>query len=310
MKNNSEKLPEEAPKVETNQMNMSTKTKNSEKLEKNAGEIENTFSINHFMLQPSKLLQAFDPQQFSGLKQAMQENEEKDLQIEKELNENQHLLNSAGKKRGISDISTIYATDQSEEPSAKKKKLNPVSENTEGFQWGSSSIPKRENFIKINLKKGKGKGKGYRPTKFSRKMSNKNHSRTGNANNEPQADSEMDFEEEPLEFDEPIDQDNQEEMQEEVEECSVPQVQVERSDKELKKILNEQFGHPAFRPGQLEAIKKVLSNQSCLVCIPTGTGKSLIYQFPALLAPKVFSYLKTLPLTYSLAKYTRRVLLF
>jgi len=49
-------------------------------------------------------------------------------------------------------------------------------------------------------------------------------------------------------------------------------------------LLGERFGHTAFREGQEEAVRSVLAGRSLLVVMPTGSGKSLIYQLPALLA--------------------------
>ena len=47
--------------------------------------------------------------------------------------------------------------------------------------------------------------------------------------------------------------------------------------------LRERFGHPEFQPGQWPAIEAVLLGRDALVVMPTGSGKSLIYQLPALL---------------------------
>jgi ATP-dependent DNA helicase RecQ len=47
--------------------------------------------------------------------------------------------------------------------------------------------------------------------------------------------------------------------------------------------LNERFGHQAFRPGQDRIIEAVLQGQNALVVMPTGSGKSLCYQLPALI---------------------------
>eukprot|EP00090_Calanus_glacialis_P000787 TRINITY_DN10552_c0_g1_i1.p1 TRINITY_DN10552_c0_g1~~TRINITY_DN10552_c0_g1_i1.p1 ORF type:complete len:1436 (-),score=591.02 TRINITY_DN10552_c0_g1_i1:100-4407(-) len=43
------------------------------------------------------------------------------------------------------------------------------------------------------------------------------------------------------------------------------------------------FGYEQFREGQEEAIMRILAGQSSLILLATGTGKSLIYQLPALL---------------------------
>ena len=48
-------------------------------------------------------------------------------------------------------------------------------------------------------------------------------------------------------------------------------------------ILQERFGLEAFRPGQREVIDALLAGRSSLAVFPTGGGKSLCYQLPALL---------------------------
>jgi len=50
---------------------------------------------------------------------------------------------------------------------------------------------------------------------------------------------------------------------------------------DLLTSLHSQFGFSEFRPGQKEAIESVLSGNDTLAILPTGAGKSLIYQLPA-----------------------------
>src|SRR5213594_1141745 len=49
-------------------------------------------------------------------------------------------------------------------------------------------------------------------------------------------------------------------------------------------ILVERFGHRGFRPAQLRVIGPLLAGRNVLAVLPTGAGKSLCYQVPALLA--------------------------
>ena len=49
------------------------------------------------------------------------------------------------------------------------------------------------------------------------------------------------------------------------------------------KLLKDIFGHSEFRPGQEQAIDALLSGKDILAVMPTGAGKSICYQLPALM---------------------------
>ena len=51
-------------------------------------------------------------------------------------------------------------------------------------------------------------------------------------------------------------------------------------------VLVEHFGHPRFRVHQLKVLGPLLAGRSVLAVLPTGAGKSLCYQVPALLAAR------------------------
>jgi ATP-dependent DNA helicase RecQ len=54
---------------------------------------------------------------------------------------------------------------------------------------------------------------------------------------------------------------------------------------QARRVLVDRFGHAEFQEGQWEPIRAVLEGHDALVVMPTGSGKSLIYQLPALLLP-------------------------
>lgn len=53
---------------------------------------------------------------------------------------------------------------------------------------------------------------------------------------------------------------------------------------DLKNTLYKYFGYENFRTGQLEIIQSILSDKNVLAILPTGGGKSICYQIPALIS--------------------------
>ena len=53
----------------------------------------------------------------------------------------------------------------------------------------------------------------------------------------------------------------------------------------IKEKLQNYFGYTAFRGKQEEIIEDILNERHVLTIMPTGSGKSVLYQLPALLLP-------------------------
>ena len=50
----------------------------------------------------------------------------------------------------------------------------------------------------------------------------------------------------------------------------------------INQVLRDKFGYTSFREGQESIINAILSHQNVLGIMPTGGGKSVCYQLPAL----------------------------
>ncbi len=67
----------------------------------------------------------------------------------------------------------------------------------------------------------------------------------------------------------------------------VPDLEEVVPNPELETQLHRYFGFKKFRPGQQQVVEAVLDGKSVLAVMPTGGGKSLCYQLPAMLAQGV-----------------------
>jgi ATP-dependent DNA helicase RecQ len=54
---------------------------------------------------------------------------------------------------------------------------------------------------------------------------------------------------------------------------------------DLAASLRDLFGFPSFRPGQEDLVRRALAGRDSLAVMPTGSGKSVCYQLPAMLRP-------------------------
>jgi ATP-dependent DNA helicase RecQ len=66
---------------------------------------------------------------------------------------------------------------------------------------------------------------------------------------------------------------------------SIPHVNATRE--AALRLLQKTYGYPSFRGEQAEIIEHVISGRNAFVLMPTGGGKSLCYQIPALIRPGV-----------------------
>lgn len=65
----------------------------------------------------------------------------------------------------------------------------------------------------------------------------------------------------------------------------INQVWTQTQSADLETLLKTKLNLPSFREGQKSVIRKILSGESVLAVMPTGSGKSLCYQLTALASP-------------------------
>src|SRR5262245_50564056 len=57
------------------------------------------------------------------------------------------------------------------------------------------------------------------------------------------------------------------------------------SRQEILTLLRTRFGHRRFRPGQEEILQSLLTGRDVVALLPTGAGKSLVFQIASQLLP-------------------------
>lgn len=149
------------------------------------------------------------------------------------------------------------------------------------------------NFVKLNLNRNK--------RKFMNKCRRGNRSLSGGRKSyrskrklraERGAESESVCEEDGLGTDSMPQQNDLQERKrgkfnQELLEETISAARKEPSEENLVELLKLTHGFSSFREGQLEAIKMVLAGNSSMLVLPTGAGKSLCYQLPAVILPGV-----------------------
>src|SRR3954465_6641721 len=51
---------------------------------------------------------------------------------------------------------------------------------------------------------------------------------------------------------------------------------------EARRLLQHHFGYPDFRPAQLPVLRSIFAGKDTLAILPTGGGKSICFQIPAM----------------------------
>ena len=269
---------------------------------------EDGVTANHFLFKTTRSFNGLSQDQMAELRKQMHSNEEESIPAKLE----------AGKKRLALDIGSSQRS-PSEEPQKKRRKLEKAETmpplGTGTFQWGStasSSVAsfsneatyngggKRENYKKLNLRKGKrnagaARGRGVKGSSKAMRLATDHKELQPDdpdaledaLESDPSAPSvqpETDEEEEILCDLEDSSECETEDLDMEMQQI-LTQEEEEAQEQQILELLKQNFGYSSFRGGQKEAIMRIVQRQSTLVCIPTGSGKSLIYQLPALMAP-------------------------
>ncbi|XP_044488856.1 ATP-dependent DNA helicase Q-like 5 isoform X2 [Mangifera indica] len=143
------------------------------------------------------------------------------------------------------------------------------------------------NFVRLNLNRGKRKfvNKGKRTKNSYASSSTRESYRKSKSKLIKKKQKNLSGDEEDLVIEATQQNQKKRKVASDLVEEAVRAVKNEASDENLVSLLKLVYGYDAFRDGQLEAIKMVLDGKSTMLVLPTGVGKSLCYQIPAMVLP-------------------------
>ena len=79
----------------------------------------------------------------------------------------------------------------------------------------------------------------------------------------------------------------QEQLEYYEEEITIPPIADNLQSLKPEEVLKKYFGYDSFRAGQQDIVESILKGQDVLAVMPTGAGKSICYQIPAMMLPGV-----------------------